>query len=69
MIRDLPPSLATRLAITAHRRLVARAPLFNSLSDLALLAVLKRLTPLIYVPSQVEPATPIQHCTTSTLLL
>lgn len=51
--RDLPPSLATRLAITAHRRLITRAPIFNSLSDFALLTVLKQLTPLIYVPGQV----------------
>ena len=44
LLHDLPPSLATRLAITVHKRLVARAPLFNALSDLALLNVLAKLT-------------------------
>lgn len=53
LLRDLPPSLGTRLAITAHRRLIARAPFLSSLSDTALLCVLKQLQPLIYVPSQV----------------
>ena len=53
LLGDLPPSLSTRLAITVHRRIVVRAPLFNSLSDLALLNVLTRLRPLIYVPGQV----------------
>jgi len=53
LFQDLPPSLATRLSITVHRRIVARAPLFNSLSDLALLKVLTVLKPLIYVPGQV----------------
>ena len=53
LLHDLPPSLATRLAITVHKRILTRAPLFNNLSDLALLAVLARLQPVIYVPGQV----------------
>lgn len=53
LLQDLPPSLATRLAITVHRRIVVRLPLFNTLSDLALLSVLARLHPIIFVPGQV----------------
>ena len=53
LLQDLPPSLATRLAISIHRRIVARAPLFSALSDISLLHVLARLTPVIYVPGQI----------------
>lgn len=53
LLRDLPPSLATRLAISVHRKIVVRLPLFNTLTDHALLAVLSRLRPLIFVPGQV----------------
>jgi hypothetical protein len=53
VFKDLPPALATRLAISVHRRIVARAPFINQLSDVALLSVLSRLRPSIYVPSQV----------------
>ena len=53
LFHDLPPSLATRLAITVHRRTLSRAPFFNALSDAALLSVLARLRPMIYVPGQV----------------
>ena len=53
LYQDLPPSLATRLAISVHRRVVARAPFLYALSDDALLAVLGRLKALIYAPGQV----------------
>lgn len=53
LLRDLPPSLATRLAISVHRKIVVRLPLFNTITDYALLAVLSRLRPLIFVPGQV----------------
>ena len=53
LLQDLPPSLATRLAITAHRRIVSRAPFIGALSNVALLRVLRRLQPLVYVPTQV----------------
>ena len=53
LLQDLPPSLATRLAITAHRRLIARAPFLNALTDIALLKLLNRLHPQVFVPGQV----------------
>ena len=54
LYQDLPPSLATRLAINVHRRVVSRAPFLYALSDDALLAVLARLSAVIYVPGQVR---------------
>ena len=53
LYQELPPSLATKLAITVHKRVVSRAPFFVALSDDAVLAVLARLKAVIYVPSQV----------------
>ena len=53
LLKDLPPSLASRLAVTVHRRIVTRASVFASLSDRALLGVLARLSPVIFVPGQV----------------
>lgn len=53
LYQDLPPSLATRLAITVHRRVVSRAPFLYVLSDDALLSCLSKLRALVYVPSQV----------------
>ena len=53
LFKDLPPSLATRLAITVHRRTVANAAVFRSLSDRALLSALEHLVPTVYVPGQV----------------
>ena len=52
LYQELPPSLATKLAITVHKRVVSRAPFFVALSDDAVLAVLARLTAKIFVPSQ-----------------
>lgn len=51
--QDLPPALAMRLAITVHRRILSRCPALCSLSDDALLGVLGRLKPRIYIPGQV----------------
>ena len=51
--QDLPPALAMRLAITVHRRLLARCPALCALSDDALLGVLGRLKPRIYIPGQI----------------
>ena len=53
LYQDLPPSLATRLALTVHRRVVSRAPFLTILSDDALLMCLSKLRALVYVPSQV----------------
>ena len=53
LYQDLPPSLATRLALSVHRRIVGRAPFLSGLSDDALLGILARLKALIYVPGQV----------------
>lgn len=53
LYQDLPPSLATRLAIAVHRRIVVRAPFLCALSDEALLGVLTRLKAVVYVPKQV----------------
>jgi CRP-like cAMP-binding protein len=51
--QDLPPALAMRLAITVHRRILSRCPALCALSDDALLGVLGRLKPRIYIPKQV----------------
>lgn len=54
LYQDLPPALATRLAVSVHRRLLARCPALRAvLSDNGLLAVLGRLKPRIYVPGQI----------------
>ena len=53
---DLPPALATRLALTIHRKVVTRSPFFTALSDVALLGVLKALTPTVHVPQDVLAA-------------
>ena len=53
LYQDLPPALGTRLAISVHRRVVARAPFLYALSDDVLLAVLARLKAIIFVPGQV----------------
>ena len=54
LYKDLPPALAMRLAISVHRRILARCPELRSfLSDSALLALLGRLKPRIYVPGQI----------------
>lgn len=49
---ELPPSLASRLAISVHRRMLARCAFLAGLSDDVLLVVLSRLKPRIYVPAQ-----------------
>jgi hypothetical protein len=53
LYQDLPPSLATRLSISLHRRFVAKCRFLIRLSDDRLLGVLLRLKPCIFVPSQV----------------
>jgi len=54
LLRDLPPFLATRLALMMNHRIMVRsAPFFSTLSDNALLSVLERLKPIICVPSEV----------------
>ena len=52
-LRELPPTLASRLALTVNRRIVTRCPFFKDLTDAALMTVLSKLRPRIYVPSQV----------------
>ena len=54
LLRDLPPSLATRLALMMNHRVVVRsAHFFSALSDQALLGVLQQLKPAIFVPQEV----------------
>ena len=53
LLRDLPPNLATQLAITVNRRIVTKCAFFAELSDASLMAVLSQLDPLIFVPGQV----------------
>ena len=62
LLKDLPSSLATRLAINVHRRVVTRASLFTGLSDRAMLGVLARLSPVIFVPGQVRQRTLSRPC-------
>ena len=57
LLHELPPSLATQLAINVHRRTVARAPLLHLLTDDALVDCLARLHPQVYVPAQVRSPT------------
>ena len=52
-LRELPPTLASRLALTVNRRIVTRCPFFKDLTDAALMTVLSKLRPQIYVPGQV----------------
>ena len=53
LFQDLPPSLAARLAIAVHQRVVARTPFLAALSDSALLAVLARLRTVVFMPGEV----------------
>lgn len=53
LYQDLPPSLASRLAISVHRRMLSRCALLAGLSSDALLGILSRLRPRIYVPAQI----------------
>lgn len=52
LYHDLPPSLASRLAISVHKRMLSRCSFLAGLSDDLLLGVLSRLRPKIYVPGQ-----------------
>ena len=52
LYQDLPPALATRLALSAHRRIISRTPFLSRLSDEALLGILARFKALICVPGQ-----------------
>ena len=52
-LRELPPTLASRLALTVNRRIVTRCPFFKDLTDAALMTVLSKLRPRIYAPGQV----------------
>merc|ERR1711998_817059 len=53
LYQDLPPSLATRLALTMNRRIISRSPFLVNLTDELLMSVLSRLKPCIFVPTQV----------------
>ena len=54
MLHELPPSLATRLALMMNHRVMLRsAAFFTRLSDQALLGVLQLLKPIVYVPNEV----------------
>jgi len=53
LFKVLPPSLAARLAINIHHKIVSRAAMFAALEDGALLAALAQLKPGVYVPGQV----------------
>lgn len=54
LLSDLPPSLATRLALMRHHRLMVKgAHFFSALSDNAMLAVLERLRPVVFIPNEV----------------
>ena len=52
-LRELPPTLASRLALTVNRRIVTRCPFFKDLTDAALMTLLSKLRPQIYAPGQV----------------
>jgi len=62
LYQNLPPSLATRLALTMNRRLISRSPFLFGLSDDMLMCVLSRLKPCIFVPSQVVYAEGVLLC-------
>ena len=53
LLRELPPTLASQLAITVHRQIVKRCPFFVELSSAALITLLSKLRPVIYAPTQV----------------
>lgn len=52
-LEDLPACLATRLALTVHRKIIVRSAFFASLSDVALLGVLHMLTSELRVAGEV----------------
>ena len=53
LLRDLPPNLGSQLALTVHRRILARCAFFKGASDASLMAILTGLESVIYVPAQV----------------
>lgn len=53
LLQDMPPNLSMQLAIAVNKRLIKPVPYFATFTDTALLAIVAKLKPLIFVPSQV----------------
>lgn len=53
LLKDIPTNLSMQLAISVNKRLIKPVPYFATFTDTALLAIVAKLKPLIFVPSQV----------------
>ena len=49
----MPPNLTTQLALSVNAKLVTRCAFFDEVSDTALVSLVSRLEPLVFVPGQV----------------
>ena len=62
-LQHMPPSLTTQLALSVNRELIRNCDFFCDVSNTALVAIVMRLEPLVFVPGQVIAAegAPLHH--------